>query len=161
MLRAQSVILEPLYSVPIQQLAQILIVQDLDLLNLVGGPEAVEEVLEGHGALDGGQMGNGSHVHCLLHAGGSQLCPAGLTAAHDVGVVAENGQRVGGHSTGGNVHNAGQMRAGDSIHGRDHQQQALGSSVGAGQRAGLQRAVHGAGCAGLRLHLHQLYGLAE
>ena len=56
---------------------------------------------------------------------------------------------VGGHGTGGDVHNAGQLRTGDTVHGRDHQQQALGGSVGAGQGAGLQSAVHGAGRAGL------------
>ena len=73
MLGAQGMILEALNSVPIQHLAQILIVQNLDLLNLVRGPEAIEEMLEGDGALDGGQVGNGSHIHSLLHAGRSQL----------------------------------------------------------------------------------------
>ncbi len=161
MLRAQGVILKLLNGVPIQHLAKILIVQDLDLLDLVGGPEAVEEMLERHRALDGGQVGNGGHVHGLLHAGGSQLRPAGLTAGHDVGVVAEDGQRVGRHGTSGDVHHTGQLGTGDPVHGRDHQQQALGSGVGAGQGAGLQRAVHGAGRAGLRLHLDQLHALAE
>ena len=161
MLGAQGMILEALNSVPIQHLAQILIVQNLDLLDLVRGPEAIEEMLEGDRALDGRQVGNGAQVHALLHAGGSQLCPTGLAAGHDVGVVTEDGQRVGGHGTGRDVHNAGQLRTGDTVHGRDHQQQALRSSVGAGQGAGLQRAVHCAGRAGLRLHLDQLYGLAK
>ena len=161
MLGAQGMILEALNSVPIQHLAQILIVQNLDLLNLVRGPEAIEEMLEGDGALDGGQVGNGSHIHSLLHAGRSQLCPAGLAAGHNVGMITEDGQRVGCHGTGRDVHNAGQLRTGDTVHGRDHQQQALRSGVGAGQGAGLQRAVHCAGRAGLRLHLDQLYGLAK
>ena len=160
MLRAQGVSLEPLNSVPVQHLAQVLIVQDLNLLNLVGGPETVEEVLEGDGTLDGRQVGNGSHVHALLHAGGSQLRPAGLAAGHDIGVVAENGQGMGGHGTGGDMHHAGQLRTGDPVHGRDHQQQTLRSGVGAGQGASLQRAVHRAGRTGLRLHLDQLHGLA-
>lgn len=161
MLRAQGVVLESLNGVPVQHLAQVLIVQHLDLLNLVGGPEAIEEMLEGDGALNGGQVGNGGQVHDLLHAGGSQLRPTGLTAAHYIGVIAEDGQRVGGHGTGRNMHHAGQMGTGDSVHGRDHQKKALGRGVGAGQGTGLQRAVHGAGCAGLRLHLHQLHGLAK
>ena len=161
MLSAQRVILESLNGVPIQHLAQVLIVQHLDLLDLVRGPEAIEEMLEGDGALDGGQVRNSGHVHALLHAGGSQLRPAGLTAGHDVGVITEDGQGVGGHGTGGDMHDAGQLRAGDPVHGRDHQQQALGSGVGAGQGAGLQRAVHRAGRAGFRLHLDQLHGLTE
>ena len=161
MLGAQGMILEALNSVPIQHLAQIFIVQNLDLLNLVRGPEAVEEMLEGDGALDGGQVGNGSHIHSLLHAGRSQLCPAGLATGHNVGMITEDGQRVGCHGTGRDMHNTGQLRTGDTVHGRDHQQQALRSGVGAGQGAGLQRAVHCAGRAGLRLHLDQLYGLAK
>ena len=51
---------------------------------------------------------------------------------------------------------AGQLLAGDLVHIGDHQQQALRSGVGGGQSAGAQRAVNGAGGAGLRLHLDHL-----
>ena len=86
---------------------------------------------------------------------------AGLTAGHDVGMIAEDVQSVGGHGTGGHVEHAGQQLAGDLVHVGDHQQQALRGGVGGGQRAGGQRAVDGTGSAGLRLHLDNLDGGAE
>ncbi len=64
----------------------------------MGGAEAVEEVQEGNAALNGGQMGHGAQVHDLLRVGGAQHGKAGLAAGHNVGVVAEDGQRVGGQA---------------------------------------------------------------
>ena len=55
----------------------------------------------------------------------------------------------------------GQQLAGQLIHIGDHQQQALRGGVGGGERTGGQRTVDGAGGAGLGLHLHHLYRLAE
>ena len=161
MLAVQGPGLEAADGVPVHQAAHVVVVQHLDLLDLMGGSEALKEVLEGDAALDGGEMGYGAQVHALLHAGGGQLGEARLAAAHDVRVVAEDGQAVGGHRPGGDVHDTGQHGARDSVHGRDHQQQALGGGVGGGQGSGLQRAVHGAAGAGLGLELHQLHRLAE
>ena len=55
--------------------------------------------------------------------------------------------------TGAHVEDAGQQLAGDLVHVRDHQQQALRRGERRGERAGLQRAVHGTGSAGFGLHL--------
>ena len=76
-------------------------------------------------------------------------------------MIAEDGQGVIGQSPGGNVEHAGQQLAGDLIHVGDHQQQALGSGKGGGQRAALKGAVYRAGGAGFRLHFRDLYLLAE
>ena len=127
----------------------------------MGGAEAVKEVDEGHPALDGGQMGHGGQVHDLLNAALGQHGKAGLAAGHHVGVVAEDVQGVGGHGTGGDVEHAGKQLARDLVHIGDHEQQALGGGVSSGQGAGGQRAVNGAGGAGLRLHLDDLDGIAE
>ena len=59
------------------------------------------------------------------------------------------------------MEHAGQQFAGDLVHIGDHQQQSLGSGVGSGQRAGIQRAVHRACRAGFRLHLLDLHRSAE
>ena len=59
------------------------------------------------------------------------------------------------------MNNARQQLTSDLVHIGDHQQQALGSGVGGGQGASGQRAVHGTGGTSFRLHLNQLYGLAE
>ncbi len=60
---------------------QIGVVPLLDLLDLVGGTEAVEEVQERNVALDGGQVGNRRQVHDLLHVALGQHGEAGLAAA--------------------------------------------------------------------------------
>ena len=54
------------------------------------------------------------------------------------------------------MHHARQQLAGDLIHIRYHQQQALGSGIGGSQRARGKRAVYRAGSAGLGLHLNDL-----
>ena len=95
--RARS---ERLHRVHIHHILQIVVIPDGDLLDLVGGTETVKEVDEGDAALDGGQMGHGGQVHDLLHITLGQHGKAGLTAGHDVGVVAEDVQRMAGHGTG-------------------------------------------------------------
>ena len=52
--------------------------------------------------------------------------------------------------------------AGDLVHVGDHQQQALRRGEGGGERAGLQRAVEGAGGAAFALHLdHRRHGAPD
>ena len=122
----------------------------------MAGAEAVEEVDERDFAADGGQMGHGAQVHDLLHVALGQHGEAGLAAGHNVGVVAKDVQRVGGDRTGGDVEHGGQLLGRDFIHVGDHEQQALGGGVGAGESARAQGAVYRAGGAGLGLHLHHL-----
>ena len=160
-LRIQGVLAERLDSVHVAHLLQVLVIPHGDLLDLVRGTETVEEVDEGNAALDGGQMGHGSQVHDLLGIVLAQHGEAGLTAGHDVGVIAKDVQGVGGNGTGGDMEHAGQQLAGDLVHIGDHQQQALRGGVGGGQRTGGQRAVDGTGSAGLGLHLAHLHRGAE
>ena len=160
-LGVQSALAEGLNSVHVDHLSQILVVPNSDLLDLVGGTEAVEEVDEGDAALDGGQVSHRSQVHDLLHVALSQHSKASLAAGHNVGVVTEDVQRLSSNGTGGHVEHRGQQLAGDLIHVGDHQQQALRGGVGGGQGAGGQRAVDGTGSTGLRLHLNNLNGGAE
>ena len=51
--------------------------QALDLIDLVGGAEAVEEVDEGHPSLQGRRLGDEGEVHDLLHRGGAEHGEAG------------------------------------------------------------------------------------
>ena len=127
----------------------------------MAGAEAVEEIEERHAALEGGEVCHRGEVHHLLHRALGEECEAGLAGAHHVGVVAEDGEGLGGEGAGAHVEHAGQQLAGDLVHIRDHQQQTLRSGVGGGQSTSLERAVHGAGGAGLALHLDDLHGLAE
>ena len=161
MLGVQGTGTELLDSVHVNHLGQIVIVPDLDLLDLVRGPEAVEEVDKGHPALDGGQVGHSAQIHDLLHAALGQHGKAGLAAGHHVGVITEDVQALGGHGTGGDVEHARQQLTGDLVHIGDHEEQALGCGVGGGQGTGGQGAVDGTGSTGLGLHLDDPDRVAE
>ena len=94
MLRIESARPERSDSVLVDHLVKILIVPDLDLLNLVGSTEAVEEVDERNAALYGGEMSDRAEIHDLLRVGLSEHSEAGLTAGVNVGVVTEDVESV-------------------------------------------------------------------
>ncbi|CAN4037514.1 Inner membrane protein ypdA, partial [Dysosmobacter welbionis] len=134
-LRVQAIPAEGLELVIVHQLGEIIVIQGFDPLHLVRRAEAVEAVHEGVPAADGGQMGHRAQVHSLLGGGGHQHAEAGHPAGHHVRVIAEDGQGVGADGPAGDVEHAGQELAADLVHGRNHQQQALGCRVGGGQGA--------------------------
>ena len=160
-LGVQSIGPEAGQGVIVHQLGIFVVTQHVDLLDLVGGAEAIEEVQEGDTGADGGQMRHGGQVRRLLDAAAGQHDKAGLAAVHHVAVVAEDGEGVGSYGAGRHMQHAGQTLAGDAVHGGDHQHQALGCGEAGGQGAGLQCAVAGAAGTGLGLHLHQAHRLAE
>ena len=160
-LGVERVIAEGLDSVHVDHLGEIVVVPDGDLLDLVGGAEAVEEVQERNLALDGGEVRHGSEVHDLLDVALGEHGEAGLAAGHDVGVITEDVQSVGGDATGGHVEDARQALARDLVHVRDHEQQALRRRVGRGQSTGTERTVNGTSGTGLGLHLDDVDGRAE
>ena len=125
----------------------------LDGVELVGGPEPVEEVHEGDAGAQRRGVGDQREVVGLLHRPRRQLREAGLAHRHHVLVVAEDGQALRRQGPRGHVeHRRGQL-AGDLVHVRDHQQQALRGGEGGAQGAGLEGPVQGAGGAALALHL--------
>ena len=75
----------------------------LDLLYLMGGPEAVEEVQKGHPGFQRGGLGDEGEVHGLLDALRAEHGKAGGPGRHDVGMVAEDAERLGGEGAGGNM----------------------------------------------------------
>ena len=152
---------EGLDGVHVHHVLEVIEVPGGDLLNLVRGTETVEEVQERHLALDGSQVGDGREVHDLLDVALCQHGEAGLAAGHDVGVVTEDVEGLGGNRTGGHVEDAGELLRGNLVHVRDHEEQALRGGVGGGKRTSAQRAVDGAGSTSLRLHLDDLDGRAE
>ena len=132
------------HSLLVHHLVQVGVIPDLDLLDLVRGPEAVEEVQERGRGVDGGQVSK-----------------AGAAAGHDVGVVTEDAQSMGGKGTRGNMHDAGEVLRSDLVHVGDHQQKTLGSGEGGGEGACHQAAVHRAGGAAFGLHFRHADSLAE
>ena len=149
------------HGVHVAHFLQVFVVPLFDLLDLVGGAEAVEEVDKGNAALNGGQVGHRGQVHDLLGVGLGQHGETGLPGGVHVAVVTEDVQRLGGDGTGRHIEHAGQALRRDLVHVGDHQQQALGSGEGGGDGAGAKRTVNSAGGAGLGLHLNNLDLVAE
>ena len=71
-------------------------------------------------------------------------------------MVAENRERVGGYSAGGDVKCRRRKFTCDLIHVGDHQQQTLRRSEGGGQGSGLQGAMNGSGSAAFALHFDDM-----
>lgn len=88
-LRVERVVAESLDGVHVAHLGQILVVPHGDLLDLVAGAEAVEEVKERGLTLDGGKVSHRREVHDLLDVALGEHGEAGLTTSHDVGVIAK------------------------------------------------------------------------
>ena len=160
-LGVQRVVTEGLDGVHVAHILEVIVVPDGDLLDLMGGAEAVEEVEERDLALDGGEVSHRREVHNLLDVALGEHGEAGLAASHDVGVVAEDVQSVGRDGTSRHVEDGRQALARDLVHVRNHQEQALRSRVRGGQSARAERAVDGAGGACLRLHLDHVDRRAE
>ena len=94
MLRIERVVAERFNGVPIDHFGKVGIVPCLNLLHLMRRAEAVEEMQEGHTALDGGHMCDRTEIHNLLHVAGAKHRKTGLTASHNVRVIAENVERM-------------------------------------------------------------------
>jgi hypothetical protein len=156
MVRVQGPIPVAADEVVVEQRAEIVVGQLLDLGHFVRRPEAVEEVEERDPAAQRGGVGDGGHVVGLLHGARGQHGEARGPAGHHVGVIPEDGQGMRRHGPRGHVHAERRQLPGDLVHVGDHQQQALGRREGGGQAAGLQRAVDGPRRSGLRLHLDDL-----
>ena len=110
-----------------------LVVDELHLHQFVGGAETIEEVDEGDLAAQGGGLGHQRRVHHLLHRAGGEHGEARGAGGHHVGMVAEDGERLGRDGTGSHVNHRGGQLAGDLVHVGDHQQQPLGGGEGGGE----------------------------
>ena len=160
-LRVQCALAECFNSIHVAHFLQILVIPNLNLLDLVGGTEAVEEVDERNTGLDGSQMCYCRKVHNLLRVGLSQHSETGLAASHNVGMVTEDVQCMRCNGTSGNVEYTRKQLACDLVHIRDHQQKTLRSGVGGGQRTCCQRTVYGTRRTCLGLHFDYLNGSTE
>jgi hypothetical protein len=77
----------------------------------MGGAETVKEVDKWQPCLDGGQMGNTSHIHDLLYIGGCQKHDTCLPAGHNILMITENRESMGGNRPGGYMQHSGQKLA--------------------------------------------------
>ncbi len=160
-IRIEGTAAEVFKRLAVDERGEVVLVEGLDLLNLVGCAEAVEEVDERHTALECGKMSHSREIHHLLHGTLAKHRETGLSGRHHVLMVAENAERMGCERTCRDMEDAGKELACDLIHIGNHKQQTLRGGVGRGQRPCLQRAVNGTGGATLALHLLHIYCLTE
>ncbi|GFI56242.1 hypothetical protein IMSAG013_01298 [Clostridiales bacterium] len=161
MFRIERTAAERVDCVHIYHFLQIFVIPCFDLLDLMRGAETVKEVQERNAAFNGCQMCNGTEVHNFLGVGFSEHCITGLTACINIGMVAENVQRVGSNAACRNMNYAGKQLTCDFVHVRDHQQKALRCCICSRQRTCCQGAVYSACSACLRLHFHYADAIAE
>ena len=102
-----------------------LIREGLNLLDFMGGPEAIEEVDKRHAGVKGRSLGDQGKVLGFLHTGGGQHGKPGLPDGHHVRVITEDGQALTGQRAGGDMKDGAGELTGNLVHVRDHQEQAL------------------------------------
>ena len=161
MVRIQALISPCLNGIEISHFLQILVIPCLDLLDLVGSTETVEEVDERKTSLDCRKVCNWSQVHYLLYAGLTEHACSGLTTGIYIGVISEDGKCMAGKCTCGYIEYARQSLTCYLVKVRDHQEQTLRSRICSSQSTCCQGAVNGTCCTCLRLHLCNLYSLSE
>ena len=143
------------------QILQVVVGDFFHLLNFVRSTETVKEVQERNLRFQRGKMSNRRHIHRFLNRAGAGHCPTGVAHRHDVGVVTENGERLGRQRTGGHVENGRQHLAGNLIHIGDHQKKTLRGRESGGQCTGAQRTVNRTGGTRFRLHFDYVNRCAE
>ncbi len=131
---------------------EVVVSEELDLGDLARGPEAVEEVKERDLRKERGAMRDGGQVVRFLRVARGEHGESGLPAGHDVGVVAEDRERVRGDGSCRDVHDERRQLACDLVHVRDHQEEPLRRRERGRQRSRLEGAVDRARRAPLGLH---------
>ena len=102
--------------------ADLLVGQQGELVDLVRGAEAVEEMDEGDARLQCRRLRDQRHVVRFLNRAGDELGEAGGQHRHHVLMVAEDRRPLRRQRPGGDVDDAGGQFAGDLVHVGDHQQ---------------------------------------
>ena len=143
------------------QLIEIIIIPDLDLLDLVGCTESVEEVDERQFALNCCAVSDGSQIHDFLYAGFAKHCTAGLSCSVYVRVITEDVQCMSTYAACSDVDDSRKAFTSDLVKVRDHQKKTLGSGEGGCHSTGSDRAVYSTCSTCFGLHLGNLYRLTK
>ena len=144
----------------VQHGTQVVVGEQRELGNLVGGAEAVEEVDEGHAGAVTGDVRHEGEVVGFLAGIAAQQGATGGAAGHDILVVAEDRESLGGECPRAHMDREGEEFARDLVEVGDHQQETLRGGKGGGQGASQQAAMDSAGDAALGLELNDPRHLA-
>ena len=161
MFRVQSISLECVNRIHVDDLSQFFVIHAFDFLDFVRCTETIEEVQERNTAFDCGQVSYAAQVHNFLYGVGNQHCETCLTACHNVGMVTEDGQSMCSQSTCCYVEYARQQFAGDFVHVRDHQQQTLRCCICCCQCTSCQGTVYCTCSTSFGLHFYNFYFLTK
>ena len=161
MFRVQAVLTESCQLFIINEFCKIIIIKSFDTLHFVGCTESVEYMHESIAATNSRQMGYTAEIHSFLRGGRHNHAEASRTTCHNVRMIAENGKCMSADGTGCNVEYARQEFTANFEHGGNHEEQALGSRIGGGQRTSLQGAMACASSTSFRLHLDNINGITE
>ena len=161
MLRVQSVSTELRNGIHVAHFLEVSVVPELNLLDLMGGTETVEEVEERNLALDCCEMSNGGEIHNFLRVGLRHHGETGLTARIHVAVVTEDVQGLRSNATCGYIENTRELLGSNLVHIRDHQKKTLRCGKCGGDSTGSKGTVNGTCSAGFGLHLGNFNRVAE
>ena len=141
------------HQIVVNRRPDLLVRDDRDLVLLVRRSEPVEEEQHRHARFECRHLRHQRQIVRLLHGRGGEHRPAHHARAHDIRVVAEDGQRLRRQRSGRDMQHTGRELARDLVHVGEHQQESLRRRERRRQGAALERAVHGTGRAPFRLHL--------
>lgn len=161
MLGVESACAELVHFLEIDERLDFVVFDDVDFVNFVRGAETVEEVEERNAGFDCGKIGHESEVHNFLHAVCSEHSKTGLTACHNVRVIAEDVECVTRYASCGYVKHARKQFARNFVHVGDHEQQALACRERARQSTCRQRTVNRTCSACFGLHFGNFKNVAK
>ena len=158
---AQCTFTEFFKSFLIDKGSEVFVLNLFNLLDFVRGTETVEEVHEGHAALQSSQVSYTGQVHNFLYGAFAQHGETCLAGRHDVLMVTEDTQCMRSQCTSRYMEDARQQFAGNLVHVGNHQQQTLRSGISSCQCTSLKRTVYGTGGTAFRLHFLNQDSFAE
>ena len=116
----------------------VLITELLDLVHFVRRAESVEEMEERDPRFERCRVRDQREIVRFLYGRARQHRPPGHPGRHHVAVIAEDRKGMGRHGARRHVEHSRQQLAGDLVHVRNHQQQALRCGEGGGESPALE-----------------------
>jgi hypothetical protein len=121
--------------VPWHEIPELLIADERNLVDFVGGAKAIHEMQKGYSRVERRDLRNDRHVVCLLHRKGGYHGQSAATDDHRVTVVSIDGKCLTRQRPRGNVDDRGEEFAGNLVKIGNVEQQALRGREGRGERA--------------------------
>ena len=119
-----------------QQIVELIITDQGNLVDFVGGTKAIKEMEKGHTRLQRGHLANDSHIMSFLNTKGAEHGEAATSNHHRVRVVSIDGEGFASEGTRGDMDHSGEQFSGDLVKVWNVEQETLGTRKSSGQRPG-------------------------